>query len=88
MVSMHAQLKQLWMHVEALANRHGYQKEWAWSRDLSNNNTWLNKLPVTDFLRDLGPGMRLGEMLSRDTYVYTQSQEELLGYLVADIRVA
>ncbi|OCK85189.1 tyrosyl-tRNA synthetase mitochondrial precursor [Lepidopterella palustris CBS 459.81] len=67
MVSMHMQIKKLWVNVEALALKHGYKKEWAWKRALLNNNAWLNTLTLPELMRDLGSGVRLGAMLSRDT---------------------
>jgi len=67
MVRIHYQLKKMWVNVEALAKKHGYDWEWAWSRKVENNNVWLNGLPITEFLQVLGPGMRMGTMLSRDT---------------------
>jgi tyrosyl-tRNA synthetase len=67
MIAMHLQLKKLWSNVDSLASRFGYRKEWAWKRALYNNNAWLNKLNITELLRDLGPGLRLGNMLGKDT---------------------
>ncbi|KAI9702358.1 MAG: tyrosyl-tRNA synthetase [Candelina mexicana] len=67
MVSMHYQLKRLWANIEQLSRKYGYQWEWAWHRELVNNNAWMNKLPILKFLQLLGPGVRLGTMLGRDT---------------------
>ncbi|MCJ1400504.1 Tyrosine--tRNA ligase, mitochondrial [Xylographa trunciseda] len=68
MVNMHYQLKVLWANMEHHARfKHGYQWEWAWHRELVNNNTWMNKLPLVEVLRDLGSGTRIGTMLGRDT---------------------
>ncbi|KAI9887999.1 MAG: tyrosyl-tRNA synthetase [Watsoniomyces obsoletus] len=67
MTNMHYQLKLLWKNVELHARKHGYEWEWAWKRELANNNAWLNKLTVNDFLNLLGSGVRLGTMLSRET---------------------
>lgn len=67
MVAMHYQLKKIWMNVEAVGRRFGYEREWAWHRELVNNNTWLNKLSIMEFLSMMGSGMRLGALLSRDT---------------------
>ncbi|KAI9674867.1 MAG: tyrosyl-tRNA synthetase [Trizodia sp. TS-e1964] len=68
MVSMHYQLKKLWRTAESYGNKHGYRWEWAWRRGIENNSTWLNKIPVMDFLKILGSGIRIGTMLGRDTY--------------------
>lgn len=64
---MHFQLKKLWMKAELHARDYGYVHEWAWHRELTNNNTWLNKLHVTDLLLLLGRGLRMGPMLGKDT---------------------
>ena len=64
---MHYQLKSIWMNIEKYASFYGYQWEWAWRRGIHNNNTWLNNLPMTEILRLLGSGLRVGKMLSKDT---------------------
>lgn len=66
---MHYQIKKIWENVEIQARRHGYEKEWAWRRGIKNNNNWWNKEPLLEILRRVGTSMRIGEMLSRDTYV-------------------
>ncbi|KAF2501765.1 hypothetical protein BU16DRAFT_546862 [Lophium mytilinum] len=76
MIAMHVQLRKLWSNVDALAGRFGYQKEWAWKRALLNNNAWLNKLGITEVLRDLGPGLRLGTMLAKDTHLSVKTRLE------------
>ncbi|KAL9037266.1 MAG: hypothetical protein Q9180_003818 [Flavoplaca navasiana] len=67
MVTMHYQLKALWMNIEKYGRKYGYQYEWAWRRAVANNNMWWNKLPFMEILRLLGPGLRVGTMLGRDT---------------------
>ncbi|KZF26252.1 hypothetical protein L228DRAFT_216413 [Xylona heveae TC161] len=67
MISMHLQMKKLWVSVVKYAQRHGYQKEWSWRRELVNNNAWWNSLPWIEVLRTIGQSMRLGTMLGRDT---------------------
>ncbi|MCJ1471973.1 tyrosyl-tRNA synthetase [Lambiella insularis] len=68
MVNMHYQLKTLWANMEHHARfQHGYQWEWAWRRELVNNNTWMNKLTILEILKVLGSGTRIGTMLGRDT---------------------
>jgi tyrosyl-tRNA synthetase len=66
-VKMHYQLKQLWLNVEAYGGKYGYNWKWAWKRALVNNNTWMDTLPIMEVLQVLGPGMRMGSMLARDT---------------------
>ena len=67
MVSMHYQLKKLWQQAEFHARHYGFNYEWAWHRELLNNNIWLNRLPVLDVLRLLGPGLRMGPLLGKET---------------------
>jgi tyrosyl-tRNA synthetase len=67
MVSMHYQLKKLWANVEQYGRKHGFEWEWAWRRELVNNNAWMNKLPLMEVLQVLGPGVRLGTMLGKQT---------------------
>lgn len=67
MATMHMMLKKLWINVEIYARKYDYKWEWAWHRELVNNNTWINKLPMIEVLKLLGPGVRIGTMLGRDT---------------------
>ena len=67
MATMHIGLKKLWINVETHARKYGYMWEWAWHRELVNNNAWINKLPMIEVLKLLGPGVRIGTMLGRDT---------------------
>lgn len=67
MFRTHYQLKKLWANIEAYGRTFNYTYAWAWKRGLHNNNTWLNKLSITELLNLIGPGMRMGAMLSRDT---------------------
>jgi tyrosyl-tRNA synthetase len=67
MANMHIQLKKVWINVETYGKKYGYNWEWSWHRELINNNAWWNSLPMLDVLKILGPGMRLGSMLARDT---------------------
>lgn len=66
-VSMHYQLKKLWLNVEKMGAKHGYVWEKYWHRGLLNNGVWWNKTPLTEVLTILGHGMRMGTMLGRDT---------------------
>lgn len=67
MAAIHMQLKGLWANVERSARRYGYRYEWVWHRALVNNNTWLHKLGVYEIMSLLGDGIRVGNMLRRDT---------------------
>ncbi|KAK2766671.1 tyrosyl-tRNA synthetase [Arachnomyces sp. PD_36] len=67
MANMHMQLKRLGMSVERYGEKYGYQREWSWRRVLQNNNTWWNKQPMLEVMRDLGSWTRIGPMLGRDT---------------------
>lgn len=64
---MHYQLKRMWRNVDAQAKRYGYQKEWAWNRELVNNSSWYNSTPFFEVVNRLFKGMRVGPMLSRET---------------------
>lgn len=67
MVAMHYQLKKLWINAETYGRKHGFSHEWIWQRELVNNNIWMNKLTLMEVLQLLGPGMRMGPMLARET---------------------
>jgi tyrosyl-tRNA synthetase len=67
MVRMHYQLKKTWLNVEAYGKKYGYNREWAWRRGLVNNNMWLNKLNILEFLQVLGPGVRVGQLLAKNS---------------------
>ncbi|KHJ35421.1 putative tyrosyl-trna mitochondrial precursor [Erysiphe necator] len=67
MTSMHLQLKRLWVNVEASGRKYGFTRTWANHRELVNNSTWWNKTSILEVLQILGPGMRLGTMLARET---------------------
>lgn len=67
MVNIHYQMKKIWLNVEAYALRYGYRWEWAWKRGLLNNNAWQNKLGFMEVLQIMGPGVRIGTMLAKDT---------------------
>jgi tyrosyl-tRNA synthetase len=67
MANMHLQLKRLGAHMETYAAKKGYAREWAWRREVANNSIWYQKLPLSEFLRVLGKGVRLGPLLGRDT---------------------
>lgn len=67
MVDMHYQLKKLWVNLEVYGMKYGYKWEWAWKRALLNNSAWMNKLPIMEVLQTLGPGVRIGSMLAKDT---------------------
>lgn len=66
-VNMHFQLKSLWINAEAYGLKYGYKWNWAWKRALLNNNSWMNKLPIMEVLQIMGPGVRLGAMMAKDT---------------------
>lgn len=67
LISMHNQVRGLWMNVDKIAQKHGYVRTLAWRRALLNNSTWMNKLNIVEFLSLMGKGARMGTMLGRDT---------------------
>ncbi|PSN70161.1 tyrosyl-tRNA synthetase-like protein [Corynespora cassiicola Philippines] len=65
--SIHNQLEKLWIHVRALGVKHNHPEHISRKNLLLNNRNWLAKLNAVELMRDLGSGMRLGTMLSRDS---------------------
>ena len=65
---MQMQLKKLWqnMHDHAI-HRYGHTREWAWNRGILNNNMWLNKVSVVEFLKLAGKPQRVNDMIRRST---------------------
>lgn len=76
--SIGGQLEKLWTNVKCLGIKHQYPQYTSRRYDLLNNRNWLEKLSAIELMRDLGSGMRLGPMLSRDSYVNRQLQSNLL----------
>lgn len=66
MISMHYQLKKLWVNVDSMARRLGHERDWAWKRSLRNNNEWWNKQSLLEFLQLLGSQVRVGPMLGKE----------------------
>ncbi|KAI0505647.1 tRNA synthetase class I [Xylaria bambusicola] len=64
---MHYQLKRIWQNVDKQAARYGYQKEWAWNRELLNNSTWFSSSSFIEVVNRLFKRMRVGPMLARET---------------------
>ena len=69
LVKIHYQLKKLWSNVEFVGRKYGHEVEWAALRGILNNSAWLCKVPIMEVLKRAGNFIRLGQMLSRDTYV-------------------
>lgn len=67
LAAMHYQVKRLWVSLERVGRRYGYEDQTHWHREIVNNAAWWNKLPFLDVIRLMGRGMRLGPMLGRDT---------------------
>jgi tyrosyl-tRNA synthetase len=67
--SIQRQLETLWTNVKCLGIKHQYSQVISRKREILNNKKWLEKLSAVEMMRDLGSGMRLGAMLSRDSYV-------------------
>lgn len=68
--SIHNQLDKLWTHVKCLGIKHQYSQYINRRQDILNNSKWLKKLSAVELMRDVGASMRLGPMLSRDSYVH------------------
>lgn len=61
------QLRSLWANVQRSALKHGHAGSLLGRCEVIDNNEWLANLGIMEFLQVLGPGARLGAMLSRDT---------------------
>ncbi|KAK7748289.1 tyrosyl-tRNA synthetase [Diatrype stigma] len=64
----HYQVKRIWLNVEVQARKYGYEKQWAWERGLFNNSMWYNQVTMIEVVNRLFKGMRMGPMLSRETF--------------------
>ncbi|KAI5467448.1 hypothetical protein BGZ63DRAFT_410412 [Mariannaea sp. PMI_226] len=64
---IHVQLKKIWVNVEHLKRKHGYEEDWAAKHHLLNNNMWLGSLTLYEFAKRIARHIRIGPMLSRDT---------------------
>jgi tyrosyl-tRNA synthetase len=65
--SIKHQLQRLWTNVKCLGIKHQYSNMISRKQAILNNKTWLGNLSAVELMRDLGSGMRLGAMLSRDS---------------------
>ncbi|KAI8937815.1 hypothetical protein NX059_005511 [Plenodomus lindquistii] len=65
--SIQGQLEKLWTNVKCLGIKHQYSQDTSRKFEILNNRSWLEKLSAVELMRDLGSGMRLGPMLSRDS---------------------
>ncbi|KAF2709581.1 tyrosyl-tRNA synthetase-like protein [Pleomassaria siparia CBS 279.74] len=67
--SIEAQLRKLWIHVKCLGIKHRYPIQTSADnhQKVLDNGSWLKGLTAVDLMKDLGSGMRLGAMLSRDS---------------------
>ena len=65
--SIQHQLEKLWTNVKCLGIKHQYSQMISRKQDILNNKKWLENLSAIELMRDLGSGMRLGAMLSRDS---------------------
>jgi tyrosyl-tRNA synthetase len=65
--SIKLQLQRLWTNVKCLGIKHQYSNMISRKQAILNNKTWLGNLSAVELMRDLGSGMRLGAMLSRDS---------------------
>ncbi|KAF4471014.1 tyrosyl-trna synthetase [Fusarium albosuccineum] len=64
---MHVQLTRVWANVHLLRQKYGYPDDWAAKNHLLNNNMWLGKLTLYDFMKRIARYTRIGPMLGRDT---------------------
>lgn len=66
-ISIQEQLGSIWANTEAVAKRYKFPQSQTRRKEQLNNSSWWDVLPMLEFLQVLGPGMRLGAMLARDT---------------------
>ncbi|RBR23519.1 uncharacterized protein FIESC28_03701 [Fusarium coffeatum] len=64
---IHVQLTKIWQNVQVLREKYGYEKDWAATHRLLNNNMWLGNLTLYDFAKRIARHTRIGPMLARDT---------------------
>ncbi|KAH7196673.1 uncharacterized protein B0J16DRAFT_3989 [Fusarium flagelliforme] len=64
---IHVQLTKIWQNVQILREKYGYEKDWAATHRLLNNNMWLGNLTLYDFAKRIARHTRIGPMLARDT---------------------
>ncbi|KAI5305877.1 DNA mismatch repair protein msh6 [Ascosphaera pollenicola] len=76
MVNMHLQLRKFGMSIERYASKYGYEREWAWRRNLVNNNTWWLKKPFYEVAKAMMKYVRIGPMLGRDGFKNRQQKGE------------
>ena len=48
---MHHQLKRLWLNVDRLRDKYGYEEDWAARHHMFNNNMWMQKVTIYDFVK-------------------------------------
>lgn len=66
--SIKQQLQGLWHNVHNYSKKYGYGLHPAPLKGyVRDNSRWWDQITLLEFLQVLGPGMRLGSMLARDT---------------------
>lgn len=72
--AMDRQVRRLWENVGVVARKHGFGSRGqhaadasAWKRSVLDNDSWLGRLSIVEFLGLIGRGARLGTMIGRDT---------------------
>ena len=67
------QLERLWGNFDAMFGKGAAQRGWTRTDEktlanrLTSNMDWFEDLPFIEVLRLIGPGMKLGTMLARDS---------------------
>ncbi len=61
-----SQLNSIWQNVETLGDKYGFEASKGRRKTL-NNQTWLSSMSITEVLNQIGTGLRMGPLLSRDS---------------------
>lgn len=62
------QLKAIWLRAEQMARRYGWSRSPTDRRGVEQNGAWWNKQTLFEMLTYFGNDVRLGPLLSRDTF--------------------
>ena len=67
-MKIHYQLRDMAMNAEAIARRYGWERKWMHRRGTETNGVWWNKQSLLDIVSRFGNDLRMGPLLSRETF--------------------
>ena len=70
LISISLQCTKLWVNAKAALGRLGSNSSLQEEPEFLNNAQWYDKAKFIDILSTLGPGIRVGAMLGRDSSVF------------------